>query len=65
MTVTEAAERLRVGTWAIYHFCETGELPHIRIVASIRIRPADLAAFVAARRRTAGRATRPRAGGHD
>jgi hypothetical protein len=26
--------------------CAAGELPHIRIVDSIRVRPSDLAAFV-------------------
>ena len=50
LTVREAADQLHLGTWAIYRFCETGELPHIRIIDSIRIRPADLAAFTAARR---------------
>ena len=50
LTVREAAKLLRVGTWAIYHLCEVGELPHIRIIDSIRIRPTDLAAFAASRR---------------
>jgi hypothetical protein len=57
--VREAANRLRVGTWAIYHLCEVGELAHIRIIDSIRIRPADLAAY-AATRRVATRKKRPR-----
>ena len=55
LTVSEASEQLRVGTWAVYRFCETGELPHIRFIDSIRIRPDDLAAFVSARRRTSER----------
>jgi excisionase family DNA binding protein len=50
LTVREAADRLRVGTWAVYRLCQTGELPHVRIIDSIRLRPADLAAFVAASR---------------
>jgi hypothetical protein len=52
---SEAADQLRVGTWAIYHHCETGDLPHVRIIDSIRIRPADLEAFAAARRVTGPR----------
>jgi excisionase family DNA binding protein len=50
LTVRDAADMLGVGTWAVYRLCETGELPHIRIVESIRIRPADLAAFIAQNR---------------
>jgi hypothetical protein len=50
LTTRDAADQLRVGTWAVYHFCETGELPHVRIIDSIRIRPADLAVFLAVRR---------------
>lgn len=57
LTVREAADQLRVGTWAIYHLCEIGELPHVRIIDSIRIRPADLTAFAAARQ-----VTKPRKG---
>lgn len=59
MTVREAADQLRVGTWANYHHCETGALPHIRIIDSIRIRPSDLEAFAAARRVTASRKRGP------
>jgi excisionase family DNA binding protein len=55
LTVREAADQLRIGAWAIYRFCETRELSHIRITESIRIRPADLAAFAEVRRVVAGR----------
>jgi hypothetical protein len=37
--VAEAAEQLGV--------CESGELPHLRVVNSIRVRPKDLADYVA------------------
>jgi excisionase family DNA binding protein len=33
----------------VYRLCERGELPHVRVVNSIRVRRADLEAFVAAR----------------
>jgi hypothetical protein len=34
----------------VYRLCDRGELRHTRIAAAIRVRPADLAAFIAARR---------------
>ena len=48
LTVAEVAEQLGVCSATVYRLCESGELPHVRIVNSIRIRPADLAAFVGA-----------------
>jgi len=30
----------------VYRLCDTGELPHLWIVNSIRIRPSDLQAFL-------------------
>jgi excisionase family DNA binding protein len=48
--VREAADKLQVATFAIYRLCKSGELPHVRIIETIRIRPVDLDAFVAARR---------------
>jgi hypothetical protein len=30
----------------VYELCEAGELPHVRITDSIRVRPGDLAAFI-------------------
>jgi len=50
LTDKEGAEHLHVGTWAVYRLCETGELPHVRMVNSIRVHPADLRAFVRAKR---------------
>ena len=40
LRVTEVAEMLAVGAWAVYQYCESGELPHVRMTNSIRIRPA-------------------------
>jgi excisionase family DNA binding protein len=45
LTVKEVAARLRVCTASIYRLCTTGELPHLRVGATIRIREADLRAF--------------------
>jgi excisionase family DNA binding protein len=50
LTVREVAEQLDVCAATVYRLCENGELPHVRIIDSIRIRPADLGAFVAAPR---------------
>ena len=47
LTVGEAAEYLGVCHAVVYRLCAGAELRHVRIVHSIRIRPADLAAFVA------------------
>jgi excisionase family DNA binding protein len=51
LRVAEVAEHLAVGAWAVYKLCEDGDLPHVRINNSIRVRPGDLSQFVAARRR--------------
>jgi len=51
LTAQEAADKLRVGCWASYRLYKSGELQHVRIIDSIRIRPADLAAFAAQHRR--------------
>jgi excisionase family DNA binding protein len=47
--VAEVAEQLGVCAATVYRLCEGGALPHVRIVDSIRVRPADLDALVAAR----------------
>jgi excisionase family DNA binding protein len=49
LRVGEVAEHLAVGAWRIYQLCEDGDLPHVRINNSIRVRPRDLEEFVAAR----------------
>ena len=51
LRVAEVAEQLAVGAWAVYKLCEDGDLPHVRINNSIRVRPCDLLEFVDARRR--------------
>jgi excisionase family DNA binding protein len=47
LTAGEVAEQLGVCTATVYRLCESGELPRVRVVESIRVRPADLAAFLA------------------
>jgi excisionase family DNA binding protein len=48
LRVADVAERLGVCAATVYRLCERGELPHVRIVNSIRIRRADLDAFAGA-----------------
>jgi excisionase family DNA binding protein len=47
LTVREVAERLSVCTATVYRLCERGELPHVRVSNAIRVRPADVDAFLA------------------
>ena len=47
--VAEVAEHLGVCNATVYRLCESGDLPHVWIVNSIRIRPRDREEFVAAR----------------
>ena len=42
----EVAEQLGVCNATVYRLVERGELPHVRIVNSIRIRPDDLRVFL-------------------
>jgi excisionase family DNA binding protein len=56
LKVTEVAEQLGVCAATVYRLCETGELPHVRIVNSIRIRPADLAELLVRTAKRPGRA---------
>ena len=53
LRVADVAEQLGVCAATVYRLCERGELSHVRIVNSIRVRPADLDAFLAARVRVA------------
>jgi excisionase family DNA binding protein len=50
LRVAEVAEHLGVCNATVYRLCESGELPHVWIVNSIRIRPDDLKAFLDAQR---------------
>jgi len=49
LRVREVAEQLGVSKATVYGLCERGELPYVWLVTSIRIRPDDLAEFVASR----------------
>jgi excisionase family DNA binding protein len=46
LRASEVADRLGVSTATVYKLCKSGDLPHVRIVDSIRVRPADLAKFL-------------------
>lgn len=47
LTVREVAARLKVTTATVYALLERGDLPHFRIGAVMRVRRADLEAFMA------------------
>ncbi|WP_240357933.1 helix-turn-helix domain-containing protein [Myxococcus vastator] len=47
LTVREVAERLAICTATVYRLCERGELAHVRVSNAIRVRPADVDAFIA------------------
>jgi excisionase family DNA binding protein len=44
--VRDVAEQIGVCSATVYRLVESGDLPHIRIVNSIRIRPDDLRALL-------------------
>jgi len=46
LAVGEVAEQLGVCAATVYWLCERGDLPHLRIINSIRVRPQDLATFL-------------------
>ena len=50
LSVAAAAVQLGVCKATVYALCALGQLPHARILNTIRIAPGDLKAFVAARR---------------
>src|SRR3954464_4168246 len=58
LTVREVAERLAVCTATVYALVERGELPHLQVSNTIRIRPADPEAFIAGKRGSSGNARR-------
>jgi excisionase family DNA binding protein len=47
LKVAEVAETLGVSNATVNGLCERGELPHVWVVTSMRIRPDDLEAFIA------------------
>jgi len=47
----EVAKRLGVCTATVYKLCSRGELAHVRVSNSVRVVPADLDAFIAAKAR--------------
>jgi hypothetical protein len=51
----QSATCLGVCNATVYRLCESGQLPHVWIVNSIRIRPDDLKVFLASRSRAPGR----------
>jgi excisionase family DNA binding protein len=59
LTVREAAEQLQVSTALVYRLVESGELAHVRVSNAIRVAPADLAVYLASRRRPGGGNVQP------
>ena len=53
LSVREVAAQLGVCTATVYRLCDRGELPHVRILDSIRVAPHDLRVFIEARRKNA------------
>jgi excisionase family DNA binding protein len=47
LTVRQVAEQLQVSTATVYKLCARRELPYVRVLGTIRVAPADLAAFIA------------------
>ena len=45
-TAAEVAERLKVRRETVYGWCGSGELKHVRIGRTVRIRVSDLEAFL-------------------
>ena len=46
LRVADIAKKLGVCNATVYRLCESGALPHVRVVNSIRVRPKDLAEYV-------------------
>jgi len=46
LTVRDVAEHLSVSRATIYKLVDSGELPHLRVLNSIRVRQADLGAYI-------------------
>jgi excisionase family DNA binding protein len=50
LRVAEVAKKLGVCSATVYRLCESGVLAHVRVINSIRVRPDDLAKYVAGAR---------------
>ena len=46
LTPLEVATSLKVSTMTVYRLCRSGELPHVRVGQSIRIKEADLTQYL-------------------
>jgi excisionase family DNA binding protein len=46
LSVGEVADRLGVSTATVYKLCARGDLGHLRVLNSIRVRMADLVTFI-------------------
>ena len=51
LTAREVANRLRVSTVTVYRLCETGRLPHVRVLNAIRVDERDLRTYLRNQRR--------------
>jgi excisionase family DNA binding protein len=48
LSVRDVAATLSVSTATVYGLCRDGQLPHVRVLNTIRVRPEDLSRFVTA-----------------
>jgi len=53
LSVREVAAQLGVCTATVYRLFDRGELPHVRILDSLRVAPDDLRGFIEARLKNA------------
>jgi excisionase family DNA binding protein len=52
LSAREVANRLRLSIAIIYRLCETGKLPHVRVLNAIRVGEGDLRTYLRNRRPT-------------
>ena len=46
LTAREVAYRLRVSIATVYRLCETGKLPHVRVLNAVRVDEGDLRTYL-------------------
>jgi excisionase family DNA binding protein len=63
LTLTDVATRLNISRMTAYRMVKAGKLPAVRVGRNLRIRPADLEAFIAGAIETPGLATNKTGGG--